>query len=154
MPTSQSTTDDLGERVAPHGGSEVLPTHQQARILIIDDEATYATLLKLMLEQTGDYVVMTEHRAARAVETAERFAPDLILLDVIMPDIGGGEIAAQFRDHAVFKHVPIVFITAIVKKTEVEGDLLRISGRVFIPKPVNREELLDVVKRQLHKTRS
>ena len=64
--------------------------NEKKRILLVDDEPSITRLLKLNLEQTGDYEVATENVSKAALATAEEFRPDLILLDVMMPDLDGG----------------------------------------------------------------
>jgi CheY-like chemotaxis protein len=65
------------------------------RILLIDDDPSFTRLLKLNLEETGAYEVRTENRGTAALTAAREFKPDLILLDVVMPDMGGGDVAFQ-----------------------------------------------------------
>src|SRR5712691_3253920 len=92
---------------------------QKKRILLVDDEATITRTLKLYLEGTGAYEVRAENRGSAALEAARTFKPDLILLDVAMPDMDGGDVAAQIRGDEALKDSPIVFLTALVKKQEV-----------------------------------
>jgi len=67
------------------------------RILIVDNDKNTTHLVKILLEKTGRYVVFEENDSTRAHQTARNFRPDLIFLDVVMPDRDGGEIAAQIR---------------------------------------------------------
>lgn len=89
------------------------------RILIIDDERPYTEMLKLNLEQVGKYVACEENDARRALSTARQFGPDLVLLDVMMPDIDGGDVAAMLAGDREFRDVPIIFLTALVAGEEV-----------------------------------
>src|SRR5258706_15639749 len=82
------------------------------KILVVDDEVTITRLLKLNLEKTGAYVVREENRGAKAYAAAREFKPDLILLDVMMPDLDGGEVAAQLQADPLMKGIPIIFLTA------------------------------------------
>jgi len=82
------------------------------RILLIDDEPSFTRALKLHLEKSGAYEVTEENRGEIALETARRFKPDLILLDVMMPDVDGGEVASETRSDAKLKNTPIVILTA------------------------------------------
>ncbi len=115
------------------------------RILVIDDEPSFTRVLKLYLERSGDYEVTEENRGERALETARRFKPDLIFLDVMMPDIDGGEVAAEIIADSKLKHIPIVFITAALAKHE-QGT---ISGFPFISKPVTAEQVIHCVQEHL-----
>ena len=86
------------------------------RILVVDDEPNFANLLKMNLEATGDYEVCTENRGARALRTALRYRPDVVLLDVIMPDKEGPDVMFQFKSDKQTQNIPIVFLTATVTK--------------------------------------
>src|ERR1035437_8833345 len=92
---------------------------EKKRILAVDDQASNTRLLKLYLERTNDYVVREENDAKTALSAAEEFQPHLILLDVMMPGMDGGELAACFQANPKLKAVPIVFLTAAVTKREV-----------------------------------
>lgn len=119
------------------------------RLLVVDDEEPFTRLLKLNLEDTGRYTVQVETDGRNAIETAHQFQPDLILLDVIMPDADGGEIAATMRADPRLKNVPIVFLTAAVSQQELEGPSGVIGGRLFVAKPVNKRALLELLDAQL-----
>jgi two-component system, OmpR family, response regulator len=117
------------------------------RILLVDDEPSFTRLMKLNLEMNGPYEVQIENDPARVLTTARSFRPDLIFLDVIMPDMDGGEVAATLRADAALKHVPIVFLTAVVSKNEVfdRGDV--IGGQTFLAKPVTFEDVKQTIER-------
>jgi CheY-like chemotaxis protein len=70
---------------------------EKKRILVVDDEPSITRLLKLNLEETNRYVVRTENDAKAALASAEVFQPDLILLDVMMPDLDGGQLASRLQ---------------------------------------------------------
>ena len=119
------------------------------RILVVDDRARDTRLLKLYLERTNDYVVREENDAMAAVSAAEEFQPHLILLDVMMPGMDGGELAACFQANPKLKAVPIVFLTAAVSKGEVEAGGGMIGGRHFLAKPVVLSEVVACLKYHL-----
>ena len=122
---------------------------EKKRILVVDDEAQNTRLLKLYLERTNDYAVREENDANAALSAAEEFKPDLILLDVMMPDIDGGELAARFQASTKLKTVPTVFLTAAVTKEEVEAGGGLVGGAPFLAKPVVLSEVLDCLKQHL-----
>ena len=122
---------------------------EKKRILVVDNQADITRLLKRGLEQTEDYVVREENDAKAAVSTAEEFQPDLMLLDVMMPGMDGGELAASFRDNPKLKTVPIVFLTAAVTKDQVEAAEGRIGGWPFLAKPFLMPEVVACVKQHL-----
>lgn len=124
---------------------------QKRRILLVDDEADFTSLLKLNFEKTGAYEVREENRGEHALATASAFKPDLILLDVLMPHKDGGEVAAQLKADEALKDTPLVFLTAVVAKEEAEGRSGMIGGHLFIAKPVSPEELIVSIEKYLPK---
>ena len=122
---------------------------QKKRILIIDDEEGFTHLVKLSLEATGKYEVRIENKGSLGHLAAKQFKPDLILLDLIMPDMGGGEVSYQLKSDEGTKTIPIVFITAIMTKDEAVARGGIISGHQVIAKPVGTEELIDVIKKSI-----
>ncbi|HUD46364.1 MAG TPA: response regulator [Candidatus Baltobacteraceae bacterium] len=119
------------------------------RILVVDDQSRDTRLMKLYLEQTNDYVVREENDAMSALSTAEVFKPHLILLDVMMPGMDGGELAARFQASPSLKAVPIVFLTAVITKAEVAASDGRCGGHPFLAKPVILSQVVDCLKKHL-----
>jgi len=122
---------------------------EKKRILAVDDEPRNTRLLKLYLEQTNNYVVREENDAKAALSTAEEFQPHLILLDVMMPGMDGGELAACYKASPKLKAVPIVFLTASITKGEVEASGGRVGGQSFLAKPVVLTEVVACLKHHL-----
>lgn len=110
------------------------------RILIVDDEVAAPRLLKRLIEMKTAYVVALEHDSRLALATAVDFKPDLILLDVIMPELDGGEVARLLRGTESVKNVPIVFVSAIAEP---------IAGYPFLPKPASLESVLACIEENL-----
>ncbi len=119
------------------------------RILAIDDEPSVTRMIKLNLEKTGVYEVQTANQPKSALAVAKKFQPDLILLDVIMPDMDGGDVEAQMRSDPGLRNVPIVYLTAIVSKQEAETKRLASGGNRFLAKPVSLKELLRCIRETL-----
>jgi CheY-like chemotaxis protein len=115
---------------------------EKKRILIIDDEASFTRMVKLNLEKTGAFEVREENKAPNALAAAREFKPDLILLDVIMPTMDGGDVASQLRNDRHLKGVPIVFLTATVSQREAGQQGLNSGGDLFLAKPVTLETLI------------
>ena len=122
---------------------------EKKRILVVDDQASDTRLLKLYLERTNDYVVKEENNPRAALSSAEQFEPHLILLDIVMPGMDGGDLAASFQASPKLKAVPIVFLTAIVTKAEVEAGGGRVERHVFLAKPVVLAEVASCLKHHL-----
>ena len=119
------------------------------KILIIDDEEDFGKMVKLNLERSGDYEVKCETKGGNAVASAKAFAPDLIFLDVIMPDVDGGEAMAQLKADPAVKNIPIVFLTAIITDREAAQQEGIVAGRPFLAKPITTAKLISCINKYL-----
>ena len=116
------------------------------RILLVDDEVTFSRVLKLYLEETGRYLVRTEENGSRGVVAAREFHPDLILADIIMPDMDGGGMASQIKADPMTAQIPIVFLTAVVSREEATAHQGLIGNQLFIAKPVGAKEIIHYIE--------
>lgn len=107
------------------------------RILIIDDDEGLSKLVKIILDETGLYETKVENRSNRALRSASEFRPDLILLDVDMPGLDGGDVARQIRDDSSLRETPIIFFTSLVSRTEAGHGIISRGGENFLAKPVD-----------------
>ncbi|MBN2120549.1 MAG: response regulator [Candidatus Omnitrophica bacterium] len=121
------------------------------KILIIDDEEGFTQVAKFNLEETGDYEVKIENRGSQGLAAAREFKPDLVLLDIIMPDIDGGEVADQIKADSITEDIPIIFLTAAVTGSEVSSRGGLIGGHPFIAKPGSLQELIDCIEKTIKK---
>ena len=112
------------------------------KILIIDDEEALCNLLKLNIESTGNYEVTTASDSREGLAMTRQAEFDLILLDLMMPHMDGTEVAERIMANPKTKHIPIVFLTALAEKRQVEDNMGTIGGRNFIAKPVTTEQLI------------
>lgn len=120
------------------------------KILIIDDGVAFTNIVKLTLELKGDYAVCAENNPLSAIATARAYMPDIILLDVIMPEMHGGEVQRQFKADPVLKDIPIIFLTATVCQKEVEEHHGKIGGLIYVAKPVSADGLVKAIEEHLH----
>jgi CheY-like chemotaxis protein len=118
------------------------------RILIVDNDRDTTHLVKILLEKTGRYSVLEENDATKAHQSAQNFRPDLILLDIVMPETDGGEVAAQIQADPELQRTPVIFLTALVTETETKAGL-RIQGHPFLAKPINIPELINGIEENL-----
>ena len=121
---------------------------EKACILIIDNNRDFAHSAKLALERTGRYIVYEENDASKAHQTAQGVKPDLILLDIAMPEADGGEVAARIESDPTLNRTPIVFLTALVTKSETKSGL-QIQGHPFLAKPISIPELVAGIEQSL-----
>ena len=127
---------------------------EKKRVLIIDDEPGFTRMVKLNLEKTGFFEVREENKATYAIAAAREFKPDLILLDVIMPTMDGGDVAAHIKNDRLLKDVPIVFLTATVSRSEAGDVGLNSGGELFLAKPVSVESLIKCINDNTRKAPS
>ncbi|MBU1965516.1 MAG: response regulator [Proteobacteria bacterium] len=120
---------------------------KKIRILLIDDEKDFGFFVKLNLEKTGRFEVTTTTSGSKGLILASKDRPDLILLDIIMPELSGGQVAEQLLENPDTAKIPVLFITAIASRTEVQSQQGTIGGRSLIAKPVTPEELMAKIDR-------
>jgi CheY-like chemotaxis protein len=124
------------------------PIKEKVCILIIDNNRDLTHSAKLVLEGTGRYFVVEENDGGKAHQTAQGLKPDLILLDIAMPETDGGEVAARIQSDPGLHRIPIVFLTALVTKAEEQSGL-RIEGHPFLAKPISLPELIKGIEENL-----
>jgi two-component system, OmpR family, response regulator len=120
------------------------------RVLVVDDDRDTSRLIKVLLERRGGYVVAEENEPTRAHEAAREFRPDVILLDIIMPGTDGGEVAARIQADPDFHSIPIIFLTALVTRAEVNKGLA-IDGHSFLAKPISIPEVIEAIEQHVRR---
>lgn len=120
---------------------------EHSRILIVDDMATNLQVLGTILKENG-YHTNIARNGSEAIMRAEKVCPDLILLDVMMPEMDGFEACRRLKDIEKTKHIPIIFLTA---KTESESVIkgFDLGAADYVLKPFNSSELLARVQTHL-----
>lgn len=120
------------------------------RVLLIDDEVGFTETLKINLESNGDYEVGVVTDSMKALETALEFEPDIVVLDIVMPEKDGGDVLAEFSQDPKLKDVPVIVLTALISNDEVAPDSVAdSSGQVMIAKPVTTKRLIEVIEQKL-----
>jgi len=122
--------------------------NEKPRILIVDNSSQFARGARLLLDQSGKYVACTVIDPRRALETARSFKPDLLLVDLIMPQEDGIEVAAQLEADWALHRIPIVFLTSLITADEAK-DGRRVYGHRILPKPTSSSELIEIVEQNL-----
>lgn len=117
------------------------------KILIIDDEEPTVQLISMLLEKRG-FETIKAYRAEEGLRNAYRYQPDLVLLDVMMPDMDGWDVCKRLRE---MSDVPIIFLTARDDvKDIVHG--LEMGSDDYVVKPFNNEELVARIKAHLRRS--
>ncbi|MCK9380653.1 MAG: response regulator [Sulfuritalea sp.] len=115
------------------------------RILVVDDDPAIRRMTKLGLESAGAYTVFMENLGVRAVETARSCRPDLILLDIMMPDMDGSDVATALQEDPELRHIKLVFLTALLSKSQETKS----GEHIVIAKPVTTQELVAIIEQEL-----
>ncbi|MCM8795046.1 MAG: response regulator [Candidatus Omnitrophica bacterium] len=115
------------------------------KILIVDDEVGLCFFVKKNLEAAGDFQVAACSDSMKAVSEARGFSPDLIILDVMMPGLSGPELVEKFQEDPKLKRIPVIFLTAVATEEETGKNRNLIGGHYMVAKPVQIEELLQVI---------
>ena len=115
------------------------------KILVIDDEEENCHTLKQGLESIGGFLVWTATQGKEGISLAKAKKPDIILLDIIMPDLTGTQVAEALAEDASTQSIPIIFVTAIIRKNEIGKGGGRIGGQNFIAKPVVIKDLVQKI---------
>jgi two-component system OmpR family response regulator len=118
------------------------------RVLIIDDEKGFTDLLQMQVRRHANVHLRVVNQSDQALEVARQFKPDIILLDIVMPGIDGGELLHQFEGDANLKEIPIIVVSALTTHAETSSGL-SLSGHPLIAKPVKTEELVGRIEEQL-----
>ncbi|MBX3688847.1 twitching motility response regulator PilH [Dokdonella sp.] len=118
-----------------------------SKVLIIDDSPSQLVSMKRAVEKLGHEVVTAEDGAA-GVEAAKRELPDLILMDVVMPNLNGFQATRTISKDASTSHIPIVLVTTKDQDTDrVWG--MRQGAKAYVTKPIDDAELMRVIKEYL-----
>lgn len=119
----------------------------EKKILVVDDEKEVLSSLKNILTNAG-YKVVTTTSGKEAVALARSEKPHLIILDIIIPDMMGGEVAQVLSGDAATDTIPIIFLTGL--NTKEDEKIVKKAGNYhLLAKPITREDLLEAISRVL-----
>ncbi len=117
----------------------------KATILLIDDETQMLTLLADILEVRG-YSVIAADNGVDGYNLAVSKRPDVIILDLAMPDVDGGQVAQQLRETPQTEHIPIIFLTGLLSKDIEANNKHIVGGNVMFAKPCDFDELIKQIE--------
>jgi len=108
---------------------------KKTRILIVDDEVGFSTMTKWALESSGDHEVTVLNQSRLALEVTRELRPDLILLDICMPGLDGGDVFRLIQDDPQLKFIPILMMSSLVSQSDVgENMVAKVSNMIMLPK--------------------
>ena len=111
------------------------------RILLVDDDLDILIVTKMALEVVGDFITDSCSSAQEALDYLREYRPDLILVDVMMPDLDGISFVKQLKEIPLYSRIPVIFMTARTQTQDIEG--YRAAGVLdIISKPFDPEELV------------
>ena len=116
------------------------------KILIVDDDPISLKMLKKVFD-SSEYFVLSAYSGTEALRVVNNDHPDLIILDIVMPDIDGGDVANILRNNPVTKKIPIIFLSSLISKVEEKSSSHR-DGIFLMAKPFNRDKLIRIVRQQ------
>ncbi len=114
------------------------------RVLIVDDNADFRAGIRAVLERAG-YAVAEAPDGSEGLAMAERFCPDVILLDVLMPNLDGCEVCQRLKENPPTAHIAVIFVTAM-KDDAVHQLALEAGAAAYITKPFRFEDLVAVIE--------
>ncbi len=117
--------------------------NSKATILVIDDEPAVTEIIDAFLSNAG-YEVITENDAARGLLKAKKLTPDVIFLDIMMPEINGYDICNELKHDPNTENIPVIFLTGRDRADDM-GRSFKSGGDMFVKKPFSCERLLEIL---------
>ncbi len=116
------------------------------RILVIDDEEDFCRLVKKNIEKTGEFDVDIATSGEEGIKLAKEIKPGLVLLDIVMPEVDGADVASAIKEDNSIKDTPIVFLTSIMREEESDSQPSFTRGYSLLAKTVTVQELIACIK--------
>jgi len=123
-------------------------TTMRPRILCVEDEAGMLDLLRLILE-AADYVFLGARDGAEGLEMMQSEQPDLVLLDLMLPEIDGAEVLLRKKQDPTIQHIPVIAVTALTSPFDQLMWKQRTEIKDYVTKPFKRKELLGTIAQVL-----
>jgi DNA-binding response OmpR family regulator len=123
-------------------------TTKQKRILCIEDEVLMLDLLRLILESAG-YVFLGAEDGVQGLEVMRRERPDLVLLDLMLPEVDGAEVLLRKKKDESIHDIPVIAVTALTSPFDQLMWKRRTELKDYVTKPFKRRELLSTIERVL-----
>ena len=118
------------------------------RILVVDDERDLALAVVARVQASG-YDAVAVYSGKECLQAVEKDKFDLVVMDIVMPELDGIATACRLRSKPDTENIPIVFLSALVSKDDLQGAYGVVGGNVIIPKPFNGQDLISAIERQL-----
>ncbi|MDD5194428.1 MAG: response regulator [Candidatus Omnitrophica bacterium] len=118
------------------------------RIMVVDDEENFLQIVKLNLEETGQYEVLTLSTAKNILDELHRFRPDLIFLDLLMPSVGGIDACEELNHDDLGRKTPIIIVSGLAKEQD-KLKAYKLGVIDYLNKPIDLKTMLKAVDKAL-----
>lgn len=115
------------------------------KILIVDDEEDVLAVIEGRLVK-ADYEVIRASTGAEAIEKAKTLSPDLILLDIMLPDMDGGDVQSALQEEETTKNIPIIIVSALYTKSDEKSKGNYSGNNLFLAKPFEPSKMLEMIR--------
>ncbi len=125
---------------------------EKIKVLLVDDEEDFCFFMRENLINSGRFEVLIATNGKWGLELARKEKPDIIILDLMMPQMGGDEVARHLKESPETQDIPVIFLTALVTREETEsekGMMKRMGESYYIAKPVRTRELIAAIDQRL-----
>jgi len=116
------------------------------KILVVDDDRSITTMLESLLSAAG-YTVLVAYDGLDAMVKVKSHLPDVIILDVMMPEINGYDVCSNLKFDEQYKHIPIIVLTS--REQELDQRIAKFMGIDYMQKPIDRKILLEKIQNTL-----
>lgn len=125
--------------------------NMKVKVLVVDDEKDIVDLIKYNLEKENEFIVTTAYDGKQALELASSDKPDLILLDIMMPELNGFDVCKKLKSDNSTSKIPVVFLTA--KENEIDEIVgLELGADDYIQKPISPRKVIARIKSVIRRT--
>ena len=125
---------------------------ENIKVLVIDDEVDFCYFVKKNLMQSGLFDVVIATNGKDGIKLAKNEKPDIILLDLFMPDMPGEDVADALKENTVTADIPILFVTALATNDDiVDSKENKIGNNYILPKPIRTKILIETIMKILSK---
>jgi len=121
---------------------------EKKKVLVVDDETDFLKIVKINLEETNNYEVLTLSSANDIISQVHIFKPDVILLDILMPGIKGIEACEMLNKDSMGERIPIIMLSALDKDTD-KLKTFKAGVMDYLVKPVKKEVLISKIEKHL-----
>ena len=125
---------------------------ENIKVLVIDDEVDFCYFVQKNLMRDGLFDVIIATNGYDGIELAKNEDPDIILLDLFMPDMPGEDVAAALEENAATADIPILYVTALATNDDiVDSKENKIGNNYILPKPIRTKKLIETIMNILSK---